>query len=135
MSGEERDDVRDEELDGLLRRWGAPVLPEGLDERMLAAYRRHARAVEPWWARLFTAQVRLPLPVAVGLLVLLVVTAALALRPVAAPPTAGTSASSAPVQAARAAAPAVVTRTSLTGFQPVSEVTATVIEDVKETRQ
>jgi hypothetical protein len=135
MSGEERDDVRDEELDGLLRRWGAPVLPEGLDERMLAAYRRHARTAEPWWARLFTAQVRLPLPVAVGLLVLLVVTAALALRPIAEPPTAGTSASSAPVQAARAASPAVVTRTSLTGFQPVSEVTATVIEDVKETRQ
>jgi hypothetical protein len=65
---------------------------------------------------------------------LLVVTAALALRPVPAPPTAGTSASSVPVQAARAVAP-VVTRTSLSGFQPVSEVTATVIEDVKETRQ
>jgi hypothetical protein len=135
MAGEERDDVRDEELDGLLRRWGAPVLPEGMDERMLAAYRRQVRAAEPWWTRLFTAQVRVPLPVAVGLLMLFVVTAALALRPVAAPPTAGTSASSAPVQAARAAAPAVVTRTSLSGFQPVSEVTATVIEDVKETRQ
>jgi len=135
MAGEERDDVRDEELDGLLRRWGAPVLPEGMDERMLAAYRRQVRAAEPWWIRLFTAQVRVPLPVAVGLLMLLVVTAALALRPVAPSPTAGTSASSAPVQAARVAAPAVVTRTSLSGFQPVSEVTATVLEDVKETRQ
>jgi hypothetical protein len=134
MAGEERDDVRDEELDGLLRRWGAPVLPEGMDERMLAAYRRQVRTAEPWWTRLFTAQVRVPLPVAVGLLMLLVVTAALALRPVPAPPTAGTSASSVPVQAARAVAP-VVTRTSLSGFQPVSEVTATVIEDVKETRQ
>jgi hypothetical protein len=135
MTGEERDDVREEELDSLLRRWGAPVLPEGMDERMLAAYRRQVRTAAPWWARLFTAQVRLPLPVAVGLLMLLVVTAALALRPAVSPPTAGTSADPAPVQAAHATAPAVVTRTSLSGFQPVNEVTATVIEDVKETRQ
>ena len=136
MTGDERDDARDEELDGLLRRWGAPVVPEGMDERMLAAYRRQVRAAEPWWSRLFTAQVRVPLPVAVGLLLLLVVTATLALRPPSAPPpTAGTGAPSAPVQAARAVAPAVVTRTSLSGFQPVSEVTATVIEDAKESRQ
>ena len=46
------------------------------------AARREAR--EPWWSRLFTASVRVPLPVAVGVLMLLIVTAALALRPVAA---------------------------------------------------
>lgn len=134
MTGEERDDIRDEELDGLLRRWGAPVVPEGMDERVLAAYRRQVRAAEPWWSRLFTASVRVPLPVAVGLLMLLVVTAALALRPEGTPPTAGTSGPSAPVQAVRATDPPVVTRTNLSGFQPVSEVTATVFME-KETRQ
>jgi hypothetical protein len=134
MTGEERDDIQDEELDGLLRRWGAPVVPEGMDERMLAAYRRQVRAAEPWWSRLFTASVRVPLPVAVGLLMLLVVTAALALRPVADAPTAGTSGPSAPVQAVRAVDPPVVTRTDLSGFQPVSEVTATVVPE-KEMRQ
>ena len=61
---------------------------------------RRARR-EPWWSRLFTASVRVPLPVAVGLLMLLIVTAALALRPVAPPPTAGTTGPSEPVQAAR----------------------------------
>ena len=67
------------------------MLPEGMDERMLVAYRGQAGAGEPWWSRLFTATVRVPLPVAVGVLMLLIVTAALALRPAAPPPTAGTS--------------------------------------------
>ena len=130
----DRDADRDPELERLLARWSAPVVPEGMDERMLAAYRRQAGAAEPWWSRLFTASVRVPLPVAVGLLMLLVVTAALALRPVSEPPTAGTTPPSAPVQAARNADSPVVTRTSLAGFQPVAEVTATVVE-TQEKRQ
>jgi hypothetical protein len=135
MTGEEKDDVtREEDLDGLLRRWGAPVVPDGMDERILAAYRRQVRTAEPWWSRLFTATVRVPLPVAVGLLMLLAVTAALALRPVSPPPTAGTSGPSAPVQAVRVVDPALVTRTDLSGFQPVGEVTATVVPE-KEMRQ
>jgi hypothetical protein len=135
MTGEERDDItRDEELEGLLRRWGAPVVPDGMDERMLAAYRRQVRAGEPWWSRLFTASVRVPLPVAIGLLMLLAVTAALALRPLGPGPTAGTSGPSAPIQAVRVVDPPVVTGTDLSGFRPVSEVTATVVPE-KETRQ
>ena len=109
-------------------------MPDGMDERMLAAYRRQVGAAEPWWSRLFTATVRVPLPVALGLLMLFVVTAALALRPVTEPPTAGTNGPSQPVQAVRAIDPAVVTRTDLSGFQPVSEVTATVVPE-KGTRQ
>jgi hypothetical protein len=125
----ERDDLRDPELQRLLARWSAPAVPEGLDERVLAAYRREVRTAEPWWSRLFTATVRIPLPVAVGLLMLFVVTAALALRPATAPPpTAGTAGPSEPVQAARAGEQPVVTRTNLAGFQPVTEVTATVVE-------
>lgn len=134
MSREDGAIERDEELDSLLARWSAPVVPEGLDERVLAMFRREKSTAFPWWERLFTASVRVPLPVAVGLLLLFVVTAVLALRPVAPQPTAGTSAPSGPVLAARRADPPVVTRTSLAGFQPVSEVTATVVE-TKESRQ
>jgi hypothetical protein len=130
----ERDADRDPELERLLARWSAPIVPEGMDEHVLAAYRRQTRTAEPWWSRLFTATVRVPLPVVVGLLMLLIVSAALALRPVAPPPTAGTTGPSQPVQAARHVDSQVVTRTSLAGFQPVSEVTATVVE-TREKRQ
>jgi uncharacterized membrane protein YdfJ with MMPL/SSD domain len=130
----QRDADRDLELERLLARWSAPVVPEGMDERVLGAYRRQVRAAEPWWSRLFTSSVRVPLPVAVGLLMLLIVTAALALRPVSSAPTAGTASPSAPVLAARNADSPVVTRTSLAGFQPVAEVTATVVE-TQEKRQ
>lgn len=131
MTRDERDPGRDDQLHRLLERWSAPVVPEGMDERVLAAFRRR-RA--PWWSRLLTAQVRVPLPVAVGVLALLLVTAALALRPAAPPPTAGTGGPSEPVQAARHGDAPVVSRTSLAGFQPVSEVTATVVTDVTELR-
>jgi anti-sigma factor RsiW len=134
MTRDEREPERDDELHRLLQRWSAPVVPEGMDERVLAAYRRQAGR-EPWWSRLFTASVRVPVPVAVGILMLLIVTAALALRPAAAPSSAGTTGPSEPVQAARHADVPVVSRTSLAGFQPVTEVTATVVTDQVETRQ
>ncbi len=126
---------RDEELSKLLSRWSAPLVPEGMDERVLAAYRKQAGTAEPWWSRLFTSSVRVPLPVAVGLLMLFIVTAALALRSTPTPPTAGTTGPSAPVQAAQNADPPVVTRTSLAGFEPVSEVTATVLPEAREIQQ
>jgi len=132
MTGEDRDGIRDEELERLLGRWSAPAVPDGMDERVLAAYRRQVRTAEPWWSRLFTASVRVPLPVAVGVLMLLIVTAALALRPVAPPPTA--AGPSEPVQAARRGDVPVVSRTNLAGFQPVTEVTATVVTERSETR-
>ena len=134
MTRDERDPERDEELSRLLERWSAPVVPEGMDERVLAAYRRQTGGREPWWSRLFTASVRVPLPVAVGVLMLLIVTAALALRPARTPPTAGTRAGGARPAARRGDVP-VVSRTSLAGFQPVTEVTATVVTDQAETRQ
>jgi uncharacterized membrane protein YdfJ with MMPL/SSD domain len=134
MTRDEREPERDDELSRLLHRWSAPVVPDGIDERMRAAYRRQTGAGERWWSRLFTASVRVPVPVAVGVLILLIVTAALALRPVAPQPTAGTTGPSAPVQAARHGDVPVVSRTSLAGFQPVTEVTATVVTDRAETR-
>ena len=136
MTRDEREPERDEELHRVLERWSAPAAPDGMDERVLQAFRRQAGAGrEPWWSRLFTASVRVPLPVAVGVLMLLLVTAALALRPVPPAPTAGTGGPSEPVQAARRGDVPVVSRTSLAGFQPVSEVTATVVTERPETRQ
>jgi hypothetical protein len=135
MTRDVGDIERDEELARLLARWSAPIVPDGMDERMLAAYRRQAGTAEPWWARLFTASVRVPLPVAVGLVMLFLVTAVLALRPATPPSTAGTTGPSAPVQAAQRLDPPVVTRTSLAGFEPVPVVTATVLAVQKETRQ
>ena len=76
----ERETERDEELQRLLARWSASSLPEGMDDRMLAAYRRQTGGGQPLWKRLLTASVRVPLPVAVGVLLLLIVTAALARR-------------------------------------------------------
>jgi hypothetical protein len=135
MTRDEQDPERDDELKGLLQRWSAPSVPEGMDERVLAAYRRETGRGEPWWSRLFTASVRVPVPVAVGVLMLLIVTVALALRPIAAPATAGAAGRSEPVQEARHGDVPVVSRTSLAGFQPVTEVTATVVIDQAETRQ
>jgi hypothetical protein len=134
MTRDERETERDEELQRLLARWSAPSVPDGMDAHVLAAYRRRTGGAEPWWKRLLTASVRVPLPVAVGVLLLLIVTAALARRPAPPAPTAGTTAPSDPVQAVRTEAP-VVTPTSLAGFQPVAEVTATVVTDVKDTRR
>jgi hypothetical protein len=134
MTRDEMDPERDDELSRLLERWSAPVVPDGLDERVLAAYRRQTGAREAWWSRLFTGSVRVPLPVAVGVLMLLIVTAALALRPPVPSPTAGTTGPSGPVQTARRADMPVVSRTSLAGFQPVDEVTATVVTAGTESR-
>jgi hypothetical protein len=131
----ERETGRDEGLQRLLARWSASPLPDGMDDRVLAAYRRQTGGGQPWWKRLLTASVRVPLPVAVGVLLLLIVTAVLARRPAPPAPTAGTAAPSEPVQAVRHPEAPVVTPTSLTGFQPVAEVTATVVTNVTETRR
>jgi hypothetical protein len=72
------------------------------------------------------------MPVALGVGLLLLVTAALALRPAPAPPTAGAPDAPASVQTARRAETPVVTPTSLAGFRPVAEVTATVVTAPKE---
>jgi hypothetical protein len=129
----ERKAERDEELQRLLARWSAPVVPEGLDARVLGAYRREIGSGQAWWKRLAAARVPVPLPVAVAVLLLLIVTAALARRPappLTAAPTAGTATPAEPIQAVRNGEAPVVTRTSLAGFQPVSEVTAVVVSDV-----
>ena len=128
MTTDDRETMRDEKLQQLLRKWEAPVVPDGLDERVLQAYRRQTGTKEPLWKRLFTSSIRVPLPVAMMVALLLVVTVALALRPAPPSPTAVTPETSGPVRAARHTAPAEA-GTSLAGFQPVTEITATVIRE------
>jgi hypothetical protein len=111
----------DDALRDVLERWEAEDMPAGAHERMLVRYRR---AHVPWWRRLSAAPLRIALPVAVSLL-LVAGAAVLTLRsaserekgqgPVAAPSTV----------AASAPAP----RSSLAGFQPMDEVTATVVTE------
>jgi len=128
MSVDDKDSERDEPLSRLLATWESPIVPDGLDERVLEAYRRRSGLAPPWWKRLFTGTIRVPVPVALAVVLLLLVTAALALRPVSSSPTAVSPPSSEPVQSAQGAPP-VVTGTSLAGFQPVTEVTATVVRE------
>ena len=132
------DDVnaeKDEELDRLLARWTAPIVPADMDDRVLAAFRRSAGVRRPW-ARFFAGTLRVPVPVALGVVLLLLVTALLALRPApaAAPATTGSPESNEAVRSAQKVEPPVVTRPSLAGFRPVTEVTATVVRATNETR-
>jgi hypothetical protein len=111
---------RDEELCDLLRRWDAPALPDGLDERMLARYRRRHVA---WWRR--PVPVRFSLPVAASLLL---VAAGAMLVGRSRPAVSGSaSAPASPPTAAVAQVEAAPARTSLAGFRPMAEVTATVV--------
>jgi len=125
---DERETSRDQELRALLRKWEAPVVPGGMDERVMAAYRRQTGTAEPFWKRWLTTSIRVPVPVALVVALLLIFTAALALRPESPPPTAVAPDTSGPVRAAQRAVP-VVTGTSLAGFQPVTEVTASVVQE------
>jgi hypothetical protein len=116
----------DDALARLLRRWGPPALPGDLDARVLAAYRTRT---QPWWRRFLAAEVRVPLPMAALLTLLLIVSTVLALRPAPAGGSAATPATPEPVQAARRQDPPVVTRTSLAGFEPVEEMQVTVVQE------
>lgn len=111
---------RDEELRDLLQQWDAPALPDGLEERMLARYRRRHVA---WWRR--PVPVRFSLSFAAS--VLLVAAGAILAGRSRPPASESPSAPPSPVVAAAAHADAAPPRTSLAGFRPMAEVTATVV--------
>jgi hypothetical protein len=119
------EDEKDPELSRLLRCWGPPAVSEGLDERVLAAYRRRSGSL---WRRLLSAELRVPLPLAAALLLILFVSAALALRRPA-PDAAAAKPAAGEVQSARRAEPPLVTRTSLAGFRPVEEIGVSVVKE------
>lgn len=110
---------RDEDLRDLLRQWDAPALPDGLDERMLARYRRRHLA---WWRRPVPVHFSLPFAASV-----LLVAAGAILAGRSRPPASEGPSAPAPVVAAAAHAEAAPARTSLAGFRPMAEVTATVV--------
>jgi hypothetical protein len=69
----------DGELKNLLARWKTPEIPGSLDRHILTAYRRNFH-YQSWWRRWLTGSIRLPIPVAVAVLVLLCATSFIALR-------------------------------------------------------
>jgi len=100
---EPTDDLR---LSELLREWRVPNAPSSLDRRVLVA--RGAGASKSWWRFLLTGSVRIPVPVGLGIAVLVVTMAgALVLR-------------------REPAAPAT-SSVSLVEFRPVKDVNVRVI--------
>jgi hypothetical protein len=60
----EDDELTDTELDHLLTQWQARPAPEGMRHSLFGA-------PKPWYARLWTASIRIPLPAALALLLAL----------------------------------------------------------------
>ena len=54
----ENQDLNDRELDGLLREWRTPAPPAHLRARVFGEQGR------PWWRRIWTVSIRIPLPLA-----------------------------------------------------------------------
>ena len=69
MEKREQSDLTNPELDVLLREWKTPVAPAGLRSALFP------RQLVPWYRRWFAASIRVPVPVAVVLSVLLVLSA------------------------------------------------------------
>jgi hypothetical protein len=120
---------RDEELSRMLARWPAPAVPESLDERVLARYRRDVRKT-PVWMRFFTTSVRVPLPIALAALILLLVSTVVALRRPADIDTAAPLLTNQDLQLSPyRLETAIVSRTTLAGFEPVSEMNISVVRE------
>jgi hypothetical protein len=60
----EHDELTDSELDQLLAQWQTPLAPEGMRSALFGPQR-------PWYARLWSASIRIPLPAALALLLVL----------------------------------------------------------------
>jgi hypothetical protein len=130
VEGAEHDDP---ELRRLLRLWDAPAVTPDFGARVRESFRR--QTVAPAWRRLFTISIPVPLPVAAVILILLLVSATFALRNQSktTPPvpllaeaklTAQSSAHGMKID------PPVVTRTSLAGFEPVTDMNVAVVPEV-----
>jgi hypothetical protein len=72
----EKDELQDGELDGMLQRWRAPRAPARLRQAVFPAPAR------PWWLRLWTTSIRVPLPAACALLLALALGVSIWPRPV-----------------------------------------------------
>lgn len=115
------DPEKDRELAPLLHEWSVPALPDSLDERVLRSFRER-RPRFSLWRRFLTGSVRVPLPVALALLLLGL---AVWMARVPAPPQ---DASESPEPARNALAIGrELPSASLAGFRPVQEINVTVL--------
>jgi hypothetical protein len=70
----EKDELTDRELDSMLAQWKTPSAPARLKAAVFGERR------EPWWRRLWSASIRVPVPAACALIVLLAVVIGASLR-------------------------------------------------------
>ena len=68
----------DEEMRALLESWKAPDAHASLDRRVVAAYRKQVTA--PLWKRVFASSIRVPLPAAAAVVLLVIAAGSLSLR-------------------------------------------------------
>jgi len=117
----------DPELARLLQEWAVPAVPDSLDQRVTALYRSRIPR-RPLWQRLLTAQIRVPLPVAVALIAALLVAVWMHRKPNVPVESVESGESS---RAASLETPATVPpgprTSSLAGFEPVREMNVTVL--------
>lgn len=92
-------------LQSLLKEWEAPEPPPSMDARVRTAYGESRR--RPWWARMWTFRVSIPVPVLAA--ALLLIAAGLWIGRRSAPPV------------RTAAPPGYVTRLESAGFQPLPD--------------
>jgi uncharacterized membrane protein YdfJ with MMPL/SSD domain len=115
----------DPELARLLQEWTAPALPDSLDDRVSALWRRRA-ARRPLWRRLFATSIRVPLPVALALLAVLLLN--VFWHPRERRPELDSAESAAPPRAARhETRPGLAG--GLAGFEPVREMKVKVLPE------
>ncbi|MBN2370498.1 MAG: hypothetical protein JXO72_08420 [Vicinamibacteria bacterium] len=132
----EREDMEhdDPEIRRLLRLWESPAVTSELNARVRESFRRQTAAAT-YWRRLFAISIPVPLPVAALVLIMLLLSATFALRN----QSKATQDVSPLVEArltAQSSAPdmkndaPVVTRTSLAGFEPVTDMNVAVVPEI-----
>jgi hypothetical protein len=120
----------DQDLDRILPDWQAPGVPDTLDHRMLASFRARRSGGGSLLSRFWKGSVRVPLPVALAVLALIAFAVWLP-RAGQRPAPAGAQEAGEPAggaeRTARADAKGAERANRLGGFQPVREVSVTVI--------
>ncbi len=71
----------DDGLSPLLHEWQSPEPSRGMDAKMLALYRHRHPPRADWWARIWSAQITVPVPALAALLVLVMGAAVWLRRP------------------------------------------------------
>jgi hypothetical protein len=125
---EQDKEFKDPKFSRVLQEWQAPAIPGAMDARILAEYRAIAKKESLWW-RFFFASIKIPVPVAIVLIMLVCLAAVFELRrPVVVKIVPAEYANPGAIPAAYREPP-IVTHTSLDGFQPVADVNVTVSEE------